>query len=132
VTVKETTAGSWVGSGTSSGNANFVGTFSSTQLQGGDQTKLILGADDTLYYPSTNLSVAACRGFFTIPQAAVNTSNAPQIVLGFGDGETTSIIATLNDKVEQVNDNVYNLNGQRLDAPQKGINIINGKKVVIK
>ena len=27
---------------------------------------------------------------------------------------------------------VYNLSGQRLSAPQKGINIVNGKKVVIK
>jgi len=27
---------------------------------------------------------------------------------------------------------VYNLNGQRLSAPQKGINIINGKKVMVK
>jgi len=27
---------------------------------------------------------------------------------------------------------IYNLNGQRLNAPQKGINIINGKKVLVK
>ena len=27
---------------------------------------------------------------------------------------------------------IYNLNGQRLDKPRKGINIIRGKKVVIK
>ena len=27
---------------------------------------------------------------------------------------------------------IYNLRGQRLSAPQKGINIINGKKVVVK
>ena len=28
--------------------------------------------------------------------------------------------------------NVYNLRGQRLSTPQKGLNIINGKKVVVK
>ena len=27
---------------------------------------------------------------------------------------------------------IYNLRGQRLEAPQKGINIIGGKKVVVK
>ena len=27
---------------------------------------------------------------------------------------------------------IFSLNGQRLDAPQKGINIINGKKVFMK
>ena len=30
------------------------------------------------------------------------------------------------------NTSVYNLSGQRLTAPQKGINIINGKKVIVK
>ena len=29
-------------------------------------------------------------------------------------------------------DTYFNLNGQRLSAPQKGINIVNGKKVIIK
>ena len=28
--------------------------------------------------------------------------------------------------------NIYNLNGQKLSAPQKGINIINGRKVIVK
>ena len=27
---------------------------------------------------------------------------------------------------------IYNMGGQRLEAPQKGLNIINGRKVVIK
>ena len=27
---------------------------------------------------------------------------------------------------------IYNLNGQKLQAPQKGINIINNKKVIVK
>ena len=27
---------------------------------------------------------------------------------------------------------IYNIAGQRLDAPQKGLNIINGRKVMIK
>ena len=33
---------------------------------------------------------------------------------------------------EQNSETCYNLTGQRLTAPQKGINIIDGKKVVIK
>ena len=43
-------------------------------------------------------------------------------------------IQTLNVTPEKQNEStiIYNLNGQRLSAPQKGINIINGKKVVIK
>ena len=34
--------------------------------------------------------------------------------------------------LERFNDNIYNLVGQRLSKPQKGINIRNGKKVLIK
>ena len=33
---------------------------------------------------------------------------------------------------KRVNDNIYNLVGQRLSKPQKGINIIGGKKVLVK
>ena len=33
---------------------------------------------------------------------------------------------------EHNNASVYNLSGQRLTAPRKGINIINGRKVVVK
>ena len=32
----------------------------------------------------------------------------------------------------KTNGTVYNLNGRKLEAPQKGINIINGKKVIMK
>ena len=35
-------------------------------------------------------------------------------------------------KLNSDNAEIYNLNGQRVAAPQKGLNIINGKKVVIK
>ena len=33
---------------------------------------------------------------------------------------------------DRSDDMIYDLLGRRLDAPQKGINIINGKKVIIR
>jgi len=46
-------------------------------------------------------------------------------------GETTGISAMLNDKGEIINDKfIYNLNGQRISQPMKGLYIKNGKKVV--
>jgi hypothetical protein len=135
VTVKATgtAPGSWVGAGTTNGDVNFVGTFSSTQVPGDNKTILILGPNNSLYYPSEALSIAACRGYFTIPDAAVSPSGAPQIVLGFGDGETTSINVLQGSGFKvQGSDTYYNLNGQRLSAPQKGINIVNGKKMLVK
>lgn len=136
MTVKATSPGSWVSEATTNGSVTFAGTFSSEQLTGGDNRKLILGPQNKLYYPSSTLSVAACRGYFIIPQAAANllsTANAPQIVMGFDDGETTSIqVVNGSGLKNQSSDTYYNLNGQRLSAPKKGINIVNGKKVVIK
>ena len=131
MTVTQTTGGSWTGAGTSNGNIIFQGTLSqSATLEAGDQTRLILGADDKLYYPKKNINVGACRGYFIIPSGA--TSAAPEFVMGFNDGETTDI-RVLNVTPETQNDGaIYSLDGQRLSAPRKGINIINGKKVFVK
>jgi hypothetical protein len=133
VTVKATAEGSWVSEATTNGSVIFAGTFSTTELEGGVQTNLILGPNDKLYYPSETLSVAACRGYFIIPQAAVNGTSAPQFVMGFDDDETTGI-QTIDITPEGWNNApaIYNLSGQRLNSLQKGINIVNGKKVVVK
>ena len=134
VVVKEATAGAWSGNANSNGTVTFQGTFSSEALNRGDQTKLILGSNNTLYYPKGSegtLSVAACRGYFTIPSAVA--AAAPQMVMGFDDDETTGI-QTIDVTPEGWNNApaIYNLSGQRLNALQKGVNIVNGKKVVVK
>jgi len=68
--------------------------------------------------------------------ATDNVGNAECIV-----PSTPSIVTSiseaspLNDKEQRINDKrggIYNLNGQRLVNPRKGVNIIGGKKVVIK
>ena len=40
--------------------------------------------------------------------------------------------ATLNDNVEMINDNVYDLQGRRVSQPAKGLYIVNGKKYIKK
>lgn len=59
-------------------------------------------------------------------------SSAPalKVIGGGGDDGTTGIGGMTTEEVK--NDAIYNLNGQRMAAPRKGINIINGKKVIIK
>ena len=47
------------------------------------------------------------------------------------DGETTGIDGVTTDE-DGTDDGYYNLNGQRVDNPQKGIYIHRGKKVIIK
>ena len=92
---------------------------------------MILGADNKLYYPSKNINVGACHAYFIIPAAA---ASAREMVLSFDDEEiSTSINMVKGSGVQSQNsDTFFNLNGQRLSAPQKGINIVNGKKVLVK
>jgi len=67
---------------------------------------------NTAYLPSD--FAASARGFYSL----------------FGD-ETTGISAALVNN-ETMNKEVYNLQGQRVAAPQKGLYVVNGKKVIIK
>ena len=60
---------------------------------------------------------------------ATSTSTARSF-LGFEEGNTTSI--DVRSKMEDVRGEVYNLNGQRVAQPTKGLYIVNGKKVVVK
>lgn len=59
-------------------------------------------------------------------------SSAPtlKVISGGGDDGTTGIDGMRTEEVKT--DAIYNLNGQRMATPRKGINIINGKKVIIK
>lgn len=67
----------------------------------------------------------------------VLTSSLPatsrQLVCSFDDETPTGISATQNDREKTINDEfIYNLNGQRVNKPSKGLYIVNGKKVIIK
>lgn len=46
--------------------------------------------------------------------------------------KTSEITGILEIKKESTNPSIYNLKGQRLSKHQKGINIINGKKIIVK
>ncbi|MDD6843827.1 MAG: hypothetical protein PUD67_08945 [Prevotellaceae bacterium] len=57
-------------------------------------------------------------------------SSAKGVIMDFGDGETTAIS---NIDADVPNDAIYyNLNGQRVVNPVKGVYILNGKKVMVK
>ena len=60
----------------------------------------------------------------------VLTTNAAKGIKVIFDGETT-VIGTIKDNT--VKDNaIYNLNGQRVASPEKGLYIMNGKKIIVK
>ena len=53
-------------------------------------------------------------------------------MLLWDDKEATGIESLTPSTSSKGEGSIYNLNGQKLSAPQKGINIINGRKVIVK
>lgn len=62
---------------------------------------------------------------------AYKASNSWKDFRNIVEGTPTSITRGTSDK-QTPNAPIYDLNGRRLSEPQKGINIIEGKKVLIK
>ena len=73
---------------------------------------------------STN-TVEANRAYLTATGAS-----APMLSINFGGGTTG--IADVRSQMEEGRGEYYNLNGQRVAQPNKGLYIINGKKMVVK
>ena len=71
-------------------------------------------------------TIGAHKAFLALPKGAP----ARQFI-GFDEtGEATGISASLNEKGAMTNEKVFNLSGQRVSQPTKGLYIVNGKKFV--
>ena len=118
-------------------------TFTATSDAASDVTgnKLLVsnGSDDLNgKYVLANKSKGV--GFYkwggtTIPAGKVyldvSAASAPEF-LSFSFGEVTAIESIAKSQEPTANGQYFNLNGQRVATPSKGLYIINGKKVVIK
>ena len=78
-----------------------------------------------MFQPSSGGDLPAGKAYLNIA-----VSSAPVLNLNFGD-DTTGIDMVKGEGFK-VNGEFYNLNGQRVTQPTKGLYIVNGKKVVIK
>ena len=112
-------------------SVTFKGTYGYTSFTDDDQSILFMGEGNTLYYPKNGASIGAQRAFFELGgiTAGAAKSLIKEFVLTFG--EDADGIKNLNVD-DNLNETIYNLAGQRLGKTQKGINIVNGKKVIIK
>lgn len=78
------------------------------------------------FYAANNQAVAAGKAYLR-----VNAADAAKISFFALDGDLTGIDGVATD-VEKKDNVFYNVNGQRVAAPAKGLYILNGKKVIIK
>ena len=81
--------------------------------------------DNLGFYKANNNRVATNRAYIQVP---AELSGAKSFTINLEDDPTG--IVNLNDNVNANEGAIYNLAGQRLSKMQKGINIINGKKVL--
>ena len=101
----------------------FFGVLEDTKVAGGIFVLMNGGQGVGFYKTTAEFTVGANTAY--LPATAAHARD----FIGFGDDTTTSINAISNEKM---NGEVYNLNGQRVVAPAKGLYIVNGKKVVLK
>lgn len=85
------------------------------------------GVNGVGFYPvNVDTSIPAGKGFVNVGESGAKGS-----FLGFGIGDDTTGISEVK-AAEAKATAIYNLSGQRVAAPAKGLYIMNGKKVVVK
>ena len=130
------------------GVLTFTGTYAPVSIGSeGDNTKLYLGAANTLYYPTKAMTIGTHRAYFQLADGITAANSAGTegsgqdvraFVLNFGNDEATGITeAEANSSLFTLHSSLsewYTLDGRRLDGQptQRGIYINNGKKVAIK
>jgi hypothetical protein len=135
-------------------NVRFQGTYSPTVIYSTTNDNLFLGAENKLYWPSTEgYTLGACRAYFHVDLNG-GAAAVRQFVLNFGDDneQTNGIVEMRNEEGEMRNVNGevrngsavwYTLDGRKVNSHlspltshpsplKKGLYINNGKKVVIK
>ena len=104
-------------------------------LVAGDGTTEIGGTSRYDYVLKDGKFKRADVGTCDVGKAYLHLDSAPaaELILDFGDDATgIGDAVKISDKSEEIRDNYYNLNGQRVAQPAKGLYIVNGKKVIIK
>ena len=110
---------------------SFMGSYVPTTI---DEECLFL-SENKFWYSTGLTNMKGFRAYFYFQDllADYNNYSSARIMLSFSGEETTGVGAPKSDNGEKKRDNViYNLNGQRVSKPAKGLYIINGKKRVVK
>ncbi len=120
---------------TNGGYATFVPVLTPTTLNANDKTKLYLGGNNMLYYPSGDVNVNGFRAYFKLNNdltAGDLPNTARAFVLNI-DGDQTGIRSLTPDASPKGEGSIYTLDGRKVqNTTRKGVYIVNGKKVVVK
>ncbi len=109
----------------------FNGSYAYQSFEAPDKTTIFISSNK-FYYVGSGTTIGAQRGYFKLNGFSYDPGSTSTGVKEFGitfDEEDPTGIEDVN-----VNDNesIYNVAGQRLGKMQRGINIVNGKKIFVK
>ena len=104
-------------------NNGLIGTFS---LISPLETGMVVLNGNQLWTVDSEVSIPANKAYIDLSKIAGDASRGT-VFLGFGDATGIEGVKSIESKGE-----IFNLNGQRLAQPTKGLNIIGGKKVMVK
>ncbi|MBO6188261.1 MAG: hypothetical protein J6O23_07115 [Prevotella sp.] len=93
-----------------------------------DYYMLALNGNKVQFTKLISGKIAAGKAYLVLPKDP--TTGARTLTVAFSEGGTTGISEIENSKSKI--ENYFNLNGQRVSKPTKGLYIVNGKKVVLK
>ena len=116
----------------------FIGTYSSTTFTAADNSILLLGAANKLYYPQNGAGIGAQRAYFKIGEDGASGARITSFNIDFGDDEATGIIsAEANSSLFTIHSSLsdwFTLDGRKLSGKPsvKGVYVNNGRKVIIK
>ena len=80
---------------------------------------------DVCFYRAESGTIAAGKAYLEL-----DGNTGPLVKIFFGDVDDETAIGNVNANVNENNAAIFNLAGQKLSKFQKGINIVNGKKVL--
>ena len=108
--------------------AHLIGTYSATDITNAEKNYVL---SNNVIYPvgDAGATIPAYRAYFQIDQDTQD-SEVKALTLVFDDADAIGSI--VNSQEPMAESQIYNLAGQRLSKAQKGVNIINGKKVLVK
>lgn len=110
----------------------YIGSMVGVRKTGTVTNNHIFLSNNKFYYSNGSTNIKAYRATFNFGNIVLNEVNASRIVMSFGDDATDIGDAARLTNSEDVNSKLFNLSGQRVDTPKKGIYVKGGKKVIMK
>ena len=124
----------------------FMGTYKSTAFTAADNSILLLGGENKLYYPAAGAGIGSCRAYFKIGEDGAQLARSlTSFSIDFGEGDNATGIINVSAETRNIADGwfsdqqsecgvAFSLDGRKLSGKPtaKGLYIVNGKKVIVK